>query len=112
MAPDSINIGRFEYLITVQSPITQSDARGSRVRQWFSEGDYFADVDLTNADEMVDNNNYSSQTTATITTYYIPGIDNSWRILVGKDVFNILSVNQVRNRPFLRIAAIKQEEVL
>lgn len=109
---DSVNIGRFDYLITVQSPITEQDSRGSRIRRWQTEGDYFADVEMDNADENVLLNNYSSTTSATITTYCIPGINNTWRILVGNDVFNILSVNPVRNKPYLQINAVKQEEML
>lgn len=109
---DSVNIGRFDYLVTFQSPITETDLRGSRVRRWQNEGDFFADVEENNADEGVYNNNYASTKTATITTYLVPGIDNSWRVLVGNDVFNILSVNRVRNKPYLQITAEKQEEVL
>lgn len=109
---DRVNIGSFDYLVTFQSPIVETDLRGSRVRRWQNEGDFFADVDESNADEGVDNNNYNSTTTATITTYLVPGIDNTWRVLVGNNIFNILSVNRVRNKPYLQITATKQDEVL
>lgn len=109
---DNVNIGRFDYLVTFQSPIVETDVRGSRIKRWQTEGDYFADVEEYNADEGVDNNNYSSTTSATITTYMIQGITPAWRVVVGNDIFNILSVNKLRNKPYIQITATKQDEVL
>lgn len=109
---DSVNIGRFDYLISFQSPVFATDSRGSRVRRWENEGDYFADVEFSNTDEGVSNQNYNSERSATVTTYLVPGIDPSWRMRIGNDIYNILSVNELRPKPYLQISAIKQDEVL
>lgn len=108
MAVDKINIGSFDTVITLFSPIKKKTSEGAASLSWKQEKKVYALVEESVTDEQVDESmNLVASLAIKATIYQVQALNSRWRILYKEENYEITSVSPVRGTPFCLIKAYK-----
>jgi len=90
--------GPLRHRITWQMPISTTNARGEKTKDWADYCSVWAHIQPTSGRDFLDVHQTESETTATITQRYVPGMTADMRGKYGNRYYEIVHIINVEER--------------
>jgi len=107
MKKETVNIGDFNELITWMAPTDYKDSMGQTIRSFTAYKTDWAEVSPVSIAETELSNRLQYGETYTFTTHYDAIITNTHQISYEGDDYNILAIQKLNMKIFMRVTATK-----
>lgn len=92
------NPGDLRTLVTLQSPTINKDAGGAPKSAWSTQAQVYAKWVNAHGSEAVLSESLHASRPVTATIRYFAGLNASWAVLKGSDLYQVISVDDIRDR--------------
>lgn len=100
---ESINIGNFDTLVTLEAPAHSRGRQGELIVAYSTVADVYGELTV-DLGESVGDDNFESIDTSMFTTYKVAGLTTRWRAVIDGKPYGIIQVDMMdRLSPFCRI---------
>jgi len=110
MKKENINTGNFIEKITWMQPVAAKDSFAQTKRTFTQYKTDFVQVDPVKIEERPMAQRVQYTKTISVTAFYDPAINSKYQITYENDTYNILEIEPVNFKTFMRVVAIKLED--
>lgn len=104
---DPIKIAEFNELILFQAPVRTKSTKGQMKETWSDYRKAIVKIDRSNMDERLQGDRINLPGNLLITGHYDSGLTTKHRISFESEYYNILSIEPLQARRFMRLNATK-----
>jgi len=104
---DKISINNFQEYIMYRQPARLKSDKGQVKEIWTDYRKALVEIVQTNNDERKEGDRINLPGTLIINAHYDSGINTTFRVVYGTDIYNITSITPVQNRLFMVVRADK-----
>jgi SPP1 family predicted phage head-tail adaptor len=104
----TIPLGLMDRCITLQYESTARGADGSFLKSWASLGVIRAAYNYRSGGEKFEMDQETAVRMVTWTIRYIADVDETWRIKHGSDLYDIVNVEELGRKKYLKLHSIKK----